>query len=74
MIPGVKNPAPHTREEAKAFYASEGNCNMCGHLKRTKHPKDPHGFLQGQCLAAGAFLAIKFHPDDPMHMKCWEAR
>lgn len=79
MIPGIKlkpgQPRP-TREEAAAFHESEANCNQCRHLKRAPHEKDRHGFLYGHCGANpfGQMFVMKFHPDDPMHMKCWEAR
>lgn len=76
MIPGVKHPAPHTKDEAAAFHASEANCNHCKHLLRVQHAKDPHGFLQGRCGSNpfGHMFVMKFHPDDPMHMRCWEGR
>lgn len=76
MIPGVKNPTPHTKEEAAAFHANERNCNWCKHLVRVKHGKDPYGFLQGRCghNPFGHMFVMKFHPDDPMHMRCWEPR
>ena len=58
-----------------AYEASEKNCNTCRHLRRTKHPKQPDGFLFGVCGAIGG--ALKFHPHDPMWLEnevCWESR
>lgn len=75
MIPGVRSDPP-TKVEARAFHESEANCNHCRHLRRVQRPKDPLGFMEGHCGANpfGHLFAMKFHPDDPMHMKCWEPR
>ena len=67
---------PPTKEEAQAFAESDGNCNTCKFLKRIKHDKDPHGFLYGHCEhnPFGHMFTMKFHPKDPMHMRCYVPR
>lgn len=78
MIPGVKNRPKPTKEEAAAFHESEGNCNTCQDLRRIKHEKDRYhsGFLYGHCEhhLFGHMFVMAFHPDDPMHMRCWRPR
>lgn len=76
MIPGVKNPTPHTQAEARSFHESEANCNTCKYLKREKHEKDKNGFLYGRCgrNPFGHMFVMKFHPEDPMHMRCYVSR
>lgn len=76
MIPGTKQRVPLVEGEAKMFHESERNCNTCKHLQRVSHPKCPAGFLQGHCLhhPYGTEFVMKFHPKDPMHMRCYEPR
>jgi hypothetical protein len=75
MIPGVRGVIA-SKEEARAFHETEANCNTCKHLKRVQHEKDRHGFLYGQCghNPFGHMFVMKFHPDDPMHMRCYVPR
>ena len=65
-----------TKEAAALFHANERNCNMCKHLVRVPHDKDKAGFLYGHCghNPFGTMFVMKFHPDDPMFMRCWESR
>ena len=68
----------------RAFADSERNCNTCQHLIRVRHPKHWSGFLKGICAHAQHLQAhpyahlmkieMTFHPDDPMHMPCYESR
>lgn len=51
---------------------SERNCNTCKNLKRIKTPSNQE-FLQGECLKHPE-LKLCFHPDDSMHMECYESR
>ena len=76
MIPGVKLNHKPSKESAQAYYEMEGNCNTCKHLQRVKHDKDQFGFMQGRCGAnpAGHMFVMKFHPHDPMHMRCYQDR
>jgi len=68
--------APGTKAEQRAlsrgFHEAEANCNTCAHLMRTKHAKCRHGFLEGACGKDGH--ALRFHPDDPLHMACYVSR
>lgn len=62
------------RKAKKDFDEFERNCNTCKHLVR--HPYKGSDLRTGECNPNNApypFL-IKFHPDDHMNMKCWEAR
>ena len=61
----------HKRSK-RLFDESEANCNTCKHLVRVKHDKCRSGFLYGKCAKDGAELM--FHPDDPMHMACYQQR
>lgn len=81
MIPGVKARyviAPTTKakiahkESFIAFHESEGNCNTCKNLKRTKHSKSTDGFLSSICTLNS--VKVQFHPDDPLHMSCYKSR
>lgn len=68
-----------------AFHESERNCNTCLFLSRVPHAKSA-GFLHGRCTNAMAQVeaspyfnrmngdVMVFHPDDPMHMPCYESR
>jgi len=73
---GLPKPGYSNKESASAFNASEANCNICKHLKRVAHEKDRAGFLYGHCghNPFGNMFVMKFHPSDPMHMRCWESR
>jgi len=62
-----------TQEEREAYHEAEQNCNMCKHLVRKPHPKSIDGFLHGSCPRK-MLAHIKFHPQDTMHMSCWEPR
>jgi hypothetical protein len=64
------------REAGAARAEMDRNCNSCADLKRVPHPKDPHGFLQGCCMhnPFGHMFVMKFHPNDPMQMRCWRQR
>ena len=68
------------------FHESEANCNTCANLERVTRPKNA-GFLYGRCKSGKSCNAtdspytdrtrgevICFHPDDPMHMPCYESR
>jgi hypothetical protein len=86
FLPGLKaNLALANTKEAKVEYRrqmenfreTEANCNTCRHLIRVPHKKDSAGFLRGKCTqlsSTGYPIAIEFHPDDPMHMRCYEGR
>ncbi len=56
------------------YEESEGNCNTCRHLERVKQEKDPTGWMQGICTRVHFRPVIKFHPEDPMQVACWESR
>ncbi len=63
------------------FNAIDTNCNFCVNLERVKHAKNAAGFLYGSCKKDVTMhqypvdgKVIMFHPEDPMHMKCWEPR
>jgi hypothetical protein len=80
-VPGVKarymmanTPEAHEAKKLadKAFHGSEANCNTCGNLERKPHDKRKDGCLMGLCKKTEKQLI--FHPDDPMHMECWEQR
>jgi hypothetical protein len=72
------------QECVRLFHESERNCNTCNHLCRVFHNKNKAGFLYGTCnkgrmdahpykhLMVDGVMA--FHPDDPMHMPCYESR
>lgn len=71
------------RRDSRAWFdAAEANCNTCRHLRRVKHAKSVAGFLLGACAnpehAATPYAAleglIRFHPDDPMLMPCYQPR
>jgi hypothetical protein len=74
------------RNSGIAFHDSEANCNTCRHLVRVRHAKCRSGFLRGRCahpspqLDASPYFnrmegdVMVFHPDDPMHMPCYESR
>lgn len=74
------------KASAAAFHESEANCNTCRHLIRVKHQRRPDGFMHGKCGSgsgqpqsspySGRFedAVMVFHPDDPMHMPCYETR
>ena len=90
FMPGVKAryfSHPDHKEAKKRSYEafadlSERNCNTCKNLIREKTTKDAAGFLYGKCAINSDHPKIygmignvmKFHPDDPMHMKCYESR
>jgi hypothetical protein len=79
-----KHHAEEHKESRRAFDRSERNCNTCIHLQRIKHEKCLSGFLQGKCLSTPinhpyvdrfvSYGNIVFHPNDPMHMECYEPR
>lgn len=64
----------------------ERNCNTCKHLERAKQEKNRAGFLYGFCKSENSKKhtspyadrekdgLMVFHPDDPMHMDCYESR
>lgn len=56
------------------FDESEANCNTCKHLDRVNKGKVAGGFLYGKCKARKQLGVMQFHPNDPMHMECWQAR
>lgn len=75
------------RQQAADFHEAEGNCNMCRHLRRLPKPKTADGILHGLCDRPGeperrramqSMLpmdhTMRFHPHDPLHMPCWQAR
>jgi hypothetical protein len=49
----------------------EQNCNTCKWLTRMPSKKG-EGFLNGVCQRDNQ--SLRFHPEDPMHMKCYESR
>lgn len=55
-----------------AYEEREGNCNTCRHLIRTQHAKCLHGYLQGTCNKSNT--SLRFHPEQPDQMPCWESR
>lgn len=72
-------------EHVESYEAAEQNCNTCAHLIRIKHAPQTDGMLYGRCGVGSLDLStalhtrsddgvMKFHPEDPMHMKCWESR
>lgn len=75
------------KKSIRLFHESERNCNTCKHLQRVKHDKNYAGFLFGNC-AKGCdetnnhpykhlkqyYKHMAFHPDDAMHMECYESR
>lgn len=88
-IPGVKtqylihkDELESHKQSIKLFHESEQNCNTCIFLERITHPKDSSGFLYGKCknsrcentLYNSTKEHMMFHPDDPMHMSCYQAR
>lgn len=75
------------KDSFRTFADSEANCNTCKHLVRVPHEKSRDGFLRGQCLnrlrkweahpyvnSFAEYGCMIFHPDDPMHMPCYESR
>jgi len=70
------------KESRKLFDQNDRNCNTCIHLQRVKHKKEPTGFLTGICKSTPINHPYKlrsdgtmiFHPEDPMHMACYEPR
>ena len=60
------------KEEVVAFHESEGNCNTCRLLVRVPHEKNYAGFLDGRCGRDNH--VVRFHPEDPLHMKCYSSR
>lgn len=74
------------KAEGIAFHDAEANCNTCRNFDRVKHPRNTAGFLFGICRgsegapdespyadrAQNGVMII--HPDDPMHMPCYESR
>lgn len=84
IMPGVRyrhvahpDSASDRRWHYRAFADAEQNCNTCRHLKRIPHEKCPHGFLEGVCQRPGhapCGRSLRFHPEDPMHMPCYESR
>lgn len=66
----------------KRFHESEQNCNTCKFLTRINHLKSSSGFLHGKCentvcnnnLYGSTKEHMIFHPDDPMHMECYQPR
>jgi hypothetical protein len=87
IVPGVKasytgrdDELPLWKESAQEFQRLDANCNTCIHLQRHKHPKDPLGFLYGECKQGQQTVyrsyenGIMFHPEDPMHQPCHEQR
>lgn len=68
------------------FHESERNCNTCKYLERVPHEKSKAGFLYGRCTSEVSQQECSpyasrqegdvmiFHPDDPMHMPCYESR
>ena len=73
-IPGVRNVMWEcdTKEEYVqmriAFEEAEANCNTCKHLVRQVGFKPESGWLEATCGLDGH--AVRFHPNDPMHMPC----
>jgi hypothetical protein len=92
ILPGVRGvyvAAPGTeaahRASVAAFNAMDANCNTCAHLQRTKHAKDPAGFLFGTCTGPVACAPrspyagrvpgqLMFHPEDRMGMPHYKPR
>jgi hypothetical protein len=74
------------KESVRLFHESERNCNTCRYLSRVPHEKNKAGFLRGKCTNSERDLkehpyrhlmngdVMAFHPDDPMHMPCYESR
>lgn len=62
--------------EYQAFADNDRNCNTCRNLERIKQPRDPFGSQRGRCklIIPPESDLIKFYPDDPMHMSCYESR
>ena len=60
------------KQQSIDFHESEGNCNTCKSLGRVASPKCRHGWLDGKCNNDGE--PIRFHPDQPLHMPCYESR
>lgn len=76
-MPGAKggnwrHKSHDTQGAIRAFHENDANCNTCKHLQRVKHEKCKFGFLEGRCIAHG--MSMRFHPDDPMLMPCYEPR
>ncbi len=76
-----KDAMPLHKQSIKWFHESEANCNTCKHLERIKHAKDKAGFLYGKCKVESSESQLykrddmlMFHPEDPMHMNCYEVR
>lgn len=70
-----KNAMSAFKEEKRLFDESEANCNTCKHLERIPHKKQsPSTIMTGICIHTPYRIEVKFHPDDWMGMKCWEAR
>jgi hypothetical protein len=60
------------KQSLTAYEEAEANCNTCVDLKRGTAPVCQGGFLRGTCRMSNA--AVKFCPEDPMHMRCWKSR
>ena len=88
-MPGVKARYPTTKGgldvrkiNVQWFNEFEQNCNTCKNLTRVPHAKRLDGLLLGRCSAKNKASTgyseyagvIKFHPDDSMHMPCYEPR
>jgi hypothetical protein len=56
-----------------AFDEMEANCNTCKHFKRIAQPKRKDGMFEGSCLTKN-LVRMTIHPEDPMHMECWQGR
>ncbi len=74
------------KAQGVAFHESEANCNTCRALVRIPLPKALDGLHVGCCSSQngrpqdGPYAnrtmgdITVFHPDDPMHMPCYESR